>query len=255
MKRVRPPIRRGHGARSVGLVLAALLCDAGVAAAADRSSCETCHAEVAVDFQGSAHAQAEITCVACHGGNPNDPNSSAMAASAGFRGRPSRQQVPEFCGSCHSDRAQMAEYGLATHQLEDYRQSVHGKAWQRGDTSVAVCTDCHGQHRILPEKDPRSSVSRKQVAATCARCHGDAALMSRYGLPATAYQEYMTSVHARVLEGAAPEASPTCSTCHASHAALPPQEKDIPNVCSRCHGLVKDLVKAGRAAGGGSRRR
>ena len=245
MKRRTYPIRSGPRLRALALALVALPCAAGWAAPTEKSTCEICHSDVAVEYRDSAHLQAEITCVTCHGGNPNDPSASAMAAAAGFRGRPSRQEIPQLCGSCHSDRAQMAQYGLPTHQLEDYRQSVHGKAWQQGDTKVAVCVDCHGQHRILPEKDPRSSVSRKSIAGTCARCHGDAALMSQYGLPATAYKEYMASVHARTLEGAAPEASPTCSTCHASHAALPPNAKDIPNVCSRCHRQVKDLVEAG----------
>jgi hypothetical protein len=198
-----------------------------------------------MDFKGTAHAQAKMTCPTCHGGNPNDPNSSAMSSSAGFRGKPTRQQIPELCGSCHSDRAQMAQYGLDTHQLEDYKTSIHGKAWLRGDTNVAVCVDCHSDHKIFSPKDPRSTISRKNVATTCSRCHSDAALMGRYGLPATAYQEYSQSVHARTLAGAAPEASPTCSTCHASHAALPPNEKDIPNVCSRCHGAVKDIVESG----------
>jgi hypothetical protein len=214
-------------------------------ATALRSSCETCHSEIAVQFGDSAHAHAGMACVSCHGGNPADPTTQAMSASAGFRGRPTRQQIPEFCGSCHSDRSKMAEYGLETHQLEDYKQSAHGKAWAQGDTNVAVCVDCHGQHRILPEKDPRSMVSRRNVALTCSRCHADAALMAKYGLPATAYRDYMSSVHAKVQSGAAPEASPSCATCHASHAALPPSQKDIPNVCGRCHTETRAALDAG----------
>ncbi len=244
-RRSRPAIERGKVVAAVSLALAALAGGRPPGAAAAGSSCEICHSEIAVAYRGSAHAQAEITCTDCHGGNPSDPEASAMASGAGFKGRPERRRVPEFCGSCHSDRAEMAEYGLPTHQLDDYKQSLHGKAWQQGDTKVAVCTDCHGRHRILGEKDPRSTVSRKRVAETCARCHSDAALMSQYRLPATALQEYLASVHARATESGAREAAPTCSTCHAGHAALPPQERDIPNVCSRCHGLVKDLAKAG----------
>jgi hypothetical protein len=139
----------------------------------------------------------------------------------------------------------MAQYGLGTHQLDDYKQSMHGKAWQQGDTNVAVCVDCHSEHRIMAPEDPRSTVSRKNVATTCARCHSDAPLMGRYGLPATAYADYAQSVHARLVGGVMPQAAPTCSTCHASHAALPPHEKDIPNVCSRCHGEVKEIVEGG----------
>jgi predicted CXXCH cytochrome family protein len=198
-----------------------------------------------MDFRDSAHAQAKMTCPTCHGGNPNDPTASAMAASAGFKGRPTRQQIPEFCGSCHSDRTQMAQYGLTTHQLDDYKQSMHGKAWQHGDTNVAVCTDCHSDHRIMAPEDPRATVSRQNVATTCSRCHSDAALMGHYGLPATAYTDYSESIHARLIGGVLPADAPTCATCHASHAALPPNTKDIPNVCSRCHGAVKGIVESG----------
>jgi len=43
-----------------------------------------------------------------------------------------------------------------------------------GETSTAVCTDCHGHHEILPKSDPDSSVSSQNVVATCGQCHENA---------------------------------------------------------------------------------
>ncbi|MHB9024837.1 MAG: hypothetical protein ACYC7E_11795 [Armatimonadota bacterium] len=193
-------------------------------------------------FSGSIHANAKMTCVSCHGGDPSDPQTSAMASSKGFRGKPSRKNVPQFCASCHADRAQMHQYGLNTHQFEDYQNSVHGKAWKRGDTNAAVCTDCHSQHAILPESDTNSSIFPKNVANTCARCHGDEKLMSKYGLKTAVISEYKDSVHAQVLASGGRQSAPSCATCHGSHTALPPGAKDIPNICNRCHTQVMDEV-------------
>jgi hypothetical protein len=233
-----------------GILLAAVLAALGLVAGAraapadSKPTCEVCHAEIAVAFRASIHAQAELTCVRCHGGDSTDPSIGAMSAGKGFRGKPARTDIPRFCASCHSDRAQMRQYGLDTHQFEDYQTSMHGKQWLRGDASVAVCVDCHGQHRILPPSDPTSTVYPMNVAKTCSRCHADKALMNKYGLPADVYDRYESSVHAKVLAAGGRQAAPSCASCHGSHTALPPHAKDIPNVCAQCHSQVKQLIEA-----------
>jgi len=207
-----------------------------------KTSCEECHSQIATSFHASVHARTGIDCVTCHGGDPSDPDETAMAPRKGFRGKPSRQNIPQFCARCHEDRAQMHQYGLSTHQFEDYKTSMHGRAWQQGDTNVAVCTDCHSSHKILAPDDPDSTIYPDNVATTCSRCHSDKQLMAKYGLPADQFDKYKESVHAQVLAGGGRQSAPSCATCHGSHTALPPGAKDIPNICSRCHVQEKGLI-------------
>ena len=49
---------------------------------------------------------------------------------------------------------------------ETYLDSYHGKAFFLGDDQTAVCTDCHGGHKILPASDPASTVSERATSST-----------------------------------------------------------------------------------------
>jgi hypothetical protein len=66
-----------------------------------------------------------------------------------------------MCERCHGEKS-------AT-----YLDTYHGKSFSMGGTSTAVCTDCHGHHKILPASDPESTVSKQNVVATCGKCHED----------------------------------------------------------------------------------
>lgn len=186
-----------------------------------------------------------MTCVTCHGGNPRDMESTAMAHAGAFRGRFPRSQIPDMCASCHSDRVRMRQYGLPADQLADYQLSEHGQALARGDTKVAVCTDCHTSHNILPPDDPRSSVHPAKVPDTCARCHDDEKLMARYGLPTDQRELYADSVHGQALLEGGNLAAPSCVSCHSSHAAVPPAVGEIGHVCGQCHADVEEVVMKG----------
>ncbi len=219
------------------------------AAVSDQPSCVQCHSKIAHEYADSAHADMGMTCVSCHGGDPTNMEASAMSHGAGFRGAPSRERIPPFCGDCHANRPLMKQYGLPTHQLEDYKSSEHGRAWARGDTHAALCTDCHGSHAILPADDTRSSVYETNVPATCGRCHGDEELTARYGLPADVFEKYRESVHGVALLVGENKAAPSCASCHGSHGALPPAAVEIGNVCGQCHrSIVERLRKSAHAA-------
>ena len=148
-------------------------------------------------FSQDIHAQKGLTCASCHGGDPSKADMDAMNEAAGFRGKIQRNQIPEFCGHCHSDGAFMREYNpsLRTDQLAQYRTSVHGKRLLQGDTKVAVCIDCHGVHDLRAAGDSRSKISPLNVAQTCSRCHSDANYMRGYGIPTDQYAKYKSSVH------------------------------------------------------------
>jgi hypothetical protein len=205
--------------------------------------CVNCHAElqgnlkVVVDQTAvSIHGHKGMSCTTCHGGNAEDA-ARAKAPGSGFRGHISRAQVTELCGSCHADGNHMKGFNpsLRTDQLSLYQTSVHGVKRAQGDEHVAVCTDCHGAHDILPATDPRSPVHPTNVATTCKRCHSDGDLMKSYKLGAAQFADYTDSVHHQAMVERGDLSAPTCSTCHGSHGAVPPGAGSVANVCSTCH--------------------
>jgi predicted CXXCH cytochrome family protein len=228
---------------AVAASVAAAVAFARGADAAGKSSCEVCHSKVAVAYGDSVHQNREITCVDCHGGDPTDMEITAMSHGEGFKGRPTRREIPRFCARCHADRALMGQYGLSTHQFEDYQTSRHGKAWLAGNDDAAVCTDCHGQHAILPPDDPRSTTARLQIPKTCGRCHADQALMARHGLRSDVVAQYEESAHGKAVLKGGSDAAAVCTSCHGSHTALPPGQADIPQVCAQCHRNVEETVR------------
>ena len=121
------------------------------------TACNNCHADQFEMYRGSFHGnlvfgessgQAPV-CADCHEAhNIVPPKSPEFRAS-----------IDGLCAQCHADA------------LKTYMDSYHGKAFYLGDAKTAVCTDCHGGHRILPASNPESMVSPQNLVATCAQCH------------------------------------------------------------------------------------
>lgn len=211
-----------------------------------QDTCTQCHQELD-DKRLSApakvaaediHHRQGITCAGCHGGDPQaeEPEAS-MDPAKGFVGKFSPKDVPELCGSCHSDAQFMLRYApnIPTDQLAQYRTSKHGLALAKGDTNVATCVSCHGAHGVLPASDARSPVYPNRIVETCGRCHGDGKLMSAYGLPGAEVEDYKASVHYSALTVKNDLQAPTCNDCHGSHGATPPGVSSVSNVCGTCH--------------------
>jgi hypothetical protein len=205
--------------------------------------CGTCHPAERVLFATSRHAQEEVRCTSCHGGDDRSLV-VAVAHGAGFRGRPNRAVVPALCASCHADVTRMRAYNLPVDQLALYQTSGHGVRLARGDTRVAVCSDCHGAHDILAASDPASRVFFLNIARTCGRCHGDSTLMRPRGRP-DVYREYLGSIHGRELLEQGNGRAPTCVSCHGVHGAAPPQVGNVDKVCGRCHTAERRYFAAG----------
>lgn len=197
------------------------------------SYCETCHSDVKVEFKSSVHSREGFTCTNCHGGDPK-ASSETAAHSGSFRSLKDRKQIPLACASCHSDSAKMKAYGLPTDQMALYQTSVHGRKLAEGDIHVAVCTDCHGVHQILPPTDPQSPTHYRNIAATCGHCHGDEKLMAGYKLSASIVTDYEGSVHGKAMHEGNKQA-PVCTSCHGTHGAAPPGVGDVSIVCGNCH--------------------
>jgi hypothetical protein len=205
--------------------------------------CGVCHPAERVRFEKSRHAAEEVRCTSCHGGDDRSVD-QGTAHGAGFRGRPARKDIPALCASCHANESTMRAYNLPVDQYAMYQTSGHGRRLARGDTRVAVCSDCHGAHDILPPSDPASRVFTANIPRTCGACHGDTTLMRPRGRP-DVYREYLTSVHARELLDHANPRAPTCVSCHGVHGAAPPAVGDVDKVCGHCHTAERRYFAAG----------
>lgn len=123
-------------------------------------SCKDCHADQFSMYSQSFHGNLVMkegdsdapSCADCHGSHD-----IISPSASGFR-----DTILPMCSRCHGEEA------------DTYLDTYHGKTFRLGETSRAVCTDCHGHHRILPESNPDSLVSDRNVTATCGKCHPDA---------------------------------------------------------------------------------
>ncbi len=215
--------------------------------AAERESaavdhCVACHTEEDLLPEGhlaaDVHMKPGLSCAGCHGGDPtSDDEEIAMSPAAGFRGVPSKKDIPAFCGRCHSDIGFMRAYQprIPTDQVGQYFTSVHGQRLKEGDKKVADCTSCHSSHAILPASDTRSTVHALNVPATCGHCHGDADYMASYGIPTDQLSKFAGSVHGVALLDHQDTGAPACNDCHGNHGATPPGITSIGQVCGHCH--------------------
>ncbi|HSC78015.1 MAG TPA: cytochrome c3 family protein, partial [Candidatus Acidoferrales bacterium] len=206
------------------------------------TTCGSCHAnpELVAKFhipvarpleayRDSVHARAiaiggdGATCNDCHGSHgilpSSDPNSTIF-----------RANVPRTCGSCHKDIAAA------------FQASVHGIAVARGNRDAPVCTDCHGEHRILSPRDLGSPVFPTIIPLqTCGRCHSDLRLSEKYGLPRDKVPSYEDSYHG--LAGrAGVQSVANCASCHGVHDILPSSDArshvnpaNLAQTCGQCH--------------------
>lgn len=210
------------------------------------NTCIVCHtqlgkktAEWVEQWKNSVHGEGNVTCSACHGGDPTSFN-RPKAKDTGFVGAPSRTQVPEFCARCHSNPSWMRQFNKRTDQLSLYKTSIHGKKLlEEGDKNVATCIDCHGRHEIRRSTDINSLVNHLKIAETCNICHGDAEQMTPYGMPTDQLDLYKVSYHGQILYNRIPDKNsalvPSCPECHGIHGAIPAGVTEVANVCGNCH--------------------
>lgn len=225
------------------------------ASAQEGSSCVTCHASLEKRlsdpvslFDHDIHRSKGLSCHDCHGGNPARSDMvGAKDRMYGYTGKPTAEQIPAFCGKCHSDANLMKKFNpsLRVDQVQEYFTSVHGHRLQGGDDKVATCISCHGVHGIRAPDDPQSTVFPLNVAETCGKCHGDAERMSSYGIAHDQYDKYKMSAHATALYEKHDLSAPTCNDCHGNHGAVPPGINSVANVCGQCHARQAELFRNG----------
>ncbi|MBN1319065.1 MAG: cytochrome c3 family protein, partial [Anaerolineales bacterium] len=130
------------------------------------------------DWQDSVHGAAFLAgdpnapnCTGCH----NDPAGDEFLTAAG------RLEIPERCASCHADEEKMNSYRLSADVYDTYLADFHGTtiAFYRSQKEAewryeAVCSDCHENHAVFNQDDPRSTVSASNLPSTCRQCHAEA---------------------------------------------------------------------------------
>jgi len=253
----------------ISVVVFALLFVADASRAAETTSCISCHGngdyfegellEIVDGWRGGVHADVDLGCHDCHGGNPDpvfaDDPEGAMDPDFKenpYLGTPDRPETPSFCGRCHSDPMFMKRFnpGARVDQESEYWTSNHGRALRDGNTNVATCVDCHGVHPILAAGDTSSPVYPRRVADTCGRCHSDPVRMAGVmlpdgrALPIDQQARWRRSVHAAAMFDRDDLSAPTCNDCHGNHGATPPGLDSIAFVCGQCHGREAALFRA-----------
>ena len=213
-------------------------------------SCVGCHADLAGKEMPHEAPLAAVECGACHGTEQEqhtvslhgkalarkDPlaprcaschGSHEILRAADVRSPVAPQRVPYLCGKCHREGAPVA-LQRTIHQdniLENYSESIHGEGLLRKGLIVsATCASCHTAHMILPHTDARSSIARKNIAATCTKCHAQ-----------------IESVHRKVIQGQLWEKQehvlPSCPDCHQPHKVRKVfySQGMSDSDCLRCH--------------------
>ncbi len=192
-----------------------------------KPACVTCHADQAGEYEKGVHGQAR------KGGNEGAPDCSLCHGSAHEllppKSQAFRTAVPDTCGMCHSD------------VVTQFRASVHGQALARGITQAPLCTDCHGEHKILKHTNTESSVNNAHIRDTCGSCHGNVRLTKKFGMPSDRLVSFDSSFHGLAAKSGSQTVA-NCASCHGVHNILPTADanstvnaKNLPKTCGQCH--------------------
>jgi cytochrome b subunit of formate dehydrogenase/nitrate/TMAO reductase-like tetraheme cytochrome c subunit len=180
-------------------------------------------------YKASVHGRAvesgehAATCSECHAAH--DTRKAADPES-----RVNHLNVPSTCGTCHEEIT------------KQYLDSVHGTAAMAGRSDSPVCTDCHGEHRIIePQREDSPVYASNVPKMTCGRCHGDLALAAKYGMEGEQVPSYEDSFHGLASKGGATSVA-NCASCHGVHDILPSSDprshvskEHIAETCGGCH--------------------
>lgn len=172
----------------------------------------------------SVHAEEGLNCVDCHTDISDYPHPTVKAKSA----RAFSISYSDSCKECHND------------QYLKVQDSVHQAAFDAGKDNAPLCSDCHNPHtqtRIIGQESGKLTIAaRRNVPATCAKCHSET------------YDQYKNSVHGQALTEGNSDV-PTCTDCHGVHNIQDPTtasfHNSTPALCANCHADPKIMDKYG----------
>jgi cytochrome b subunit of formate dehydrogenase len=197
----------------------------------DSAACTDCHetskhgSDVRDDLEHSVHEG--FACLDCHHDRSTVPHRSEAGFLPGDGG----------CRACHEEEAALYQ--------------AHGRS-KVGDVDIPRCSDCHGDHDILPSSAKRSRTHPVNLPQTCGACHENLNITTKHDiLIDNPIQIYESSVHGQATRGGIYVAA-SCNDCHSTggsaHRILSPGFPDssinhfnIPDTCGKCHkGIAND---------------
>jgi cytochrome b subunit of formate dehydrogenase len=224
----------------LGLIWLGSNCLPAVLAAQTTEDCLMCHSDntlkgsrngksfsAYVDekkFAASVHA--DLSCIGCH-------------ADLEKKEIPHEERLARVdCGNCHAE------------EQKQHSESLHGRAIARGDPLAPRCVDCHGNHDIVPVKNPLSAVAPQRVPFVCGKCHQEGTPVQRQREihQSNILQNYEESIHGEGLLNKGLIVTATCSSCHTAHLILPHTDsrssiarQNIAATCSKCHAQIEEV--------------
>lgn len=223
--------------------------------------CRNCHSREieAVETEGLAH-KTEVTCTDCHQGHKPKSLENIPRCSQCHAGTAHYDQLQ--CLNCHRDphqplRIKLPKKAYAECLTCHNRQGEELKSFASYHSTL-VCTDCHYQHRFMPQctschrshgpamaetdcqtchaphKPLEMAFSRPDIPTEfCAPCHAEASLTlasSKKKHHDLSCVECHAEQHGKI---------PECQSCHGEpHAAA--MHIKFPH-CADCHGSAHDL--------------
>lgn len=182
-----------------------------------------------VDENSVLHsAHAGTACIKCHTNISNNKNPVCIGSGK------------VDCSMCHSE------------QVNDYNMSWHGRMHAQGKQDAPYCTDCHGDHNILPKKDANSPTYVRNIPNLCGSCHreGEKATRLYKGKTHEVVNNYSMSIHGKGLVESGLIVTATCIDCHTSHKELPADDpassvhkNNIAGTCGNCHMGIYDVFR------------
>jgi cytochrome b subunit of formate dehydrogenase len=222
------------------ILLAFILAGAHTAWSQSNEDCEACHSDPELKterggrtislfvplkiLEGSVHR--ELQCIGCHG-------------SAAVKEFPHPEKLePVSCASCHKKAD------------DDFFSGIHGKALKRGAPYAPTCSECHGDHSILPPHEVQSNTYKMKIPFLCGKCHREGAPVARiYNIPEKdILNNYSESIHGEALFKKGLIVTATCNDCHGNHMVLPHtsaestiSSQNIAKTCTVCHARIEEV--------------
>ena len=107
------------------------------------AACYVCHIPFVKEELSRLHLKAKVACIECHGvsaGHVNDEDIGATPPEVVFK----RKQIDTMCVECHKG-----------HDVPAREVITRWLQRRRSAESAAVCTDCHGTHKIERPADTK----------------------------------------------------------------------------------------------------
>ena len=105
------------------------------------AKCLSCHAGQHANFDRSAHARANVSCISCHSIHKSEEKAELLKASQ-----------TTLCFSCHAD--QKAQFSMPFHH--------------KVNEGVTQCSDCHDPHGTFNRSNLKSTADQNAI---CTKCH------------------------------------------------------------------------------------